>query len=288
MRIVASTRPVWTTFGVALGFHVLLLSLQASHPRAPGFVRTWLVDTIAPVEKAVDSGAYSIGGLWGRYFALVGVRDENARLRTENDNLRMKLEEQSEEVLEAARLRAFLDLKKLGKGKTVAARVIGRDPSRPHKTVTIDKGVEQGIRPDAAVITAEGVVGRVIYSSGSYAVVQLVVDSQSAIAAMVQSTRVQGVFKGTGGSELQLHYIDDDTQIMEGDILITSGLDQIYPKGLAVGTVTTVGPAAGMFKQARIRPAVDLGRLEEVLCVIEHPPVVPDPFEAPSAPLPSE
>jgi rod shape-determining protein MreC len=89
--------------------------------------------------------------------------------------------------------------------------------------------------------------------------------------------------KGIGSRELELDYIDDDNEIKEGDDLITSGLDRIYPKGIPLGTVTSVGPRRGLIKYVTIRPHADLGRLEEVLCVVEHPPEIPDPSQMPEA-----
>jgi rod shape-determining protein MreC len=183
----------------------------------------------------------------------------------------MKLDEQREDVLEAERLRKFLSLRDTVRGKTVVARVIGRDPAQGQQTVTIDKGQSHGVRRDAAVITPDGVVGRVISAGNFFSIVQLILDSQSGVGVLVRSTRRQAIVKGSGGSELELDYIDDDIDIKEGDELITSGTDRIYPKGLPVGTISSVGPRIGIFKTVRIRPMADFGRLEEVLCVIDPP-----------------
>jgi rod shape-determining protein MreC len=185
------------------------------------------------------------------------------------DELQRQLQKEREEVLEAQRLRELLALKDLGLGKSVVARVIGRDTGR-NQTVTIDKGISHGVRPDAAVITSAGIVGRVIHASNFFAIVQLVLDSQSAVGVMQQSTRQLGVIKGTGGRDLDLEYIDDDTDLKEGETFITSGQDRVYPRGLPVGVITGVGPRRGLFKSVQIRPAADLGRLEEVLCIIDR------------------
>jgi len=124
------------------------------------------------------------------------------------------------------------------------------------------------------VITASGIVGRVILSSNFFSIVQLITDSQSAVGVMVESTRRQGIVKGTGGLDLALDYIDDDNDLKEGDKFLTSGLDRIYPKGLLLGVITTVGPRRGLIKTVEVRPSADLGRLEEVLCVIDRAPNV--------------
>src|SRR5688572_22725380 len=123
-------RPGWITLGSALVFHVLLLSLQTNQHGGPGFMRMWLLDTLVPAEKLVDSGVQGVWGVWNGYIALIGVRDDNHKLQVENDRLQMRIQEQDEAIREAQRLRAFLDLPESGIGKMVAARVIGRDPSR--------------------------------------------------------------------------------------------------------------------------------------------------------------
>jgi rod shape-determining protein MreC len=277
--VVASKKPVWTTVAVVLLFHVLLLSVQHNRRFNTAFVRVWLLDSIAPLEKLVDVGLNGVGRVWHGYFALVGMYGENLKLRAENDTLKMQLAQKSEEVLEAGRLRKLVDLQNGRLGKTVVARVIGRDPDpfQLHQTVTIDKGQAHGIQIDSSVMTADGVVGRVIYVANLFSIVQLVVDSQSAVAVMVGSGRRQAIVKGTAGKELEIDYIDDDNDVKQGDPLITSGMDRVHPKGLPFGVVSSVGARKGLFKTIKIRPTADLGRLEEVLCIVEHPPEVPEP-----------
>jgi rod shape-determining protein MreC len=121
----------------------------------------------------------------------------------------------------------------------------------------------------------------VIYSANFYSVVQLIIDSQSAVGIMVASSRQQGIIKGTGGRQLELDYIDDDSDLKEGDQLITSGMDRVYPKGLPVGVIQSIGERRGLFKTVGIRPAVNLGRLEEVICVTEIQAEVLDPTAEP-------
>ena len=281
-------RPVVLTFAGALIFHLLILSLQANHHPGPGVARMWLIDLLAPLEKLADVGADSVSGIWDGYVALLNVRSDNTRLTADNASLRMENTRLSEAGREAERLRKLLDLAGSGIGKTVVARVIGRDPSRSQQTITIDKGQSQGIAVNAPAISPEGVVGRVISIGRHSAVVQLLNDAQSAVGVLVQRSRVQAVFKGTGEREIELDYIDNDNEIQVGDELLTSGLDGLYPKGLAVGAVTLVDPRRGLFRVVRARPHVDVGKLEEVLVLIEpaaRPDVAPS---KPSATLPSD
>ncbi len=269
-----SKRSVWIALGVAMIIHTGLISFQASRRINTSFIRVWMVDSLAPVEKLVDRTLYGVSHVWENYFALVGLHRENERLKTEVDELRMQLEKQHEDIIESQRLRKLLSIQESGIGKTIVARVIGRDPARTNQTVTIDKGVSHGVKPDSAVMTPQGIVGRVIHSSNFFSIVQLVLDSQSGVGVVHQSTRRQGIVKGTGGQELELDYIDDDNDLKEGDVFITSGLDRIYPKGLLVGTISLIGPRRGLFKAVQVRPAADLGRLEEVICILDHPDAV--------------
>lgn len=284
MRVVVeSKKPAWIALACALVFHTLLLSIQTNSRFDTSIVRTVLLDSLAPMEKLVDLTYDGVGNIWQGYFALIGVHDENESLRAEIDTLRMELARRDEEVREAGRLRQLTDLQSAAVGKVVVARVIGRDPTQLHQTVTIDKGQVHGVRPDTAVMTPDGVVGRVIAASNLFAIVQLITDAQSAVGIVVESSRRQGIVKGIGGRELELDYIDDDNDIKEGDELITSGMDRIHPKGIPLGVVTSVGERRGLIKAVTIRPYADLGRLEEVLCIVEHPLEIPDPSEMPPA-----
>ncbi|HEY2383666.1 MAG TPA: rod shape-determining protein MreC [Terriglobia bacterium] len=284
--VVESKKPVWIVLAAALIIHTGLISLQGRRRIDTSFVRMWILDSLAPMEKLVDRSSYGVLYVWDHYIALIGLHDENQRLKHENDELRMQIAGNHEAVLEANRVRALAGLQDSGIGKTVVARVIGRDASRS-QTVTIDKGRAHGVKPDSAVITADGIVGRVIQSSNFFSIVQLITDSQGAVGVMLESTRRQGIVRGTGGVELDLDYIDDDNELKAGDKFLTSGQDRIYPKGLPMGIITNVGNrrAGGLIRAVQIRPTADLGRLEDVLCITERSQAVDaDPVYGPPAP----
>src|SRR5262245_24941216 len=206
--VIASKKPIWIALAVALVINTGLISLQGRRRIDASFVRTWLVDSLAPVEKLADRSLYGVSYVWNRYVALIGLHDENARLKRENDDLRLDMVQQREAVLESQRVRALVGLQESGLGKSVIARVIGRDPARS-QTITIDKGAAHGLKPDAAVITASGIVGRVIHTSNFFSIVQLIIDSQSAVGVMLELTRRQGILRGAGSRDLELDYIDD-------------------------------------------------------------------------------
>ena len=285
--VLPAKKPAWIALGTTIVFHLLLLSLQANHRPGPGFMRLWLLDGLVPLERLADYVVRGAHGVWDGYISLTHVREDNQRLLAENDRLKMQLRGNEEAVQEAQRLRLMYGLSETGIGKFIVARVIGRDPSLSLQTVTIDKGLASGVKMNASVITPAGVVGRVLSVGNLSAVVQLITDAQSEIAGLVKDTRVQSVFKGTGGRDLELDYIDNDNEIVEGNELITSGLDRIHSKGLPIARVTSVGPRRGLFKVVLARPIADMRRLEEVLVIVEPPMPAPEqPHDLPS-PAPS-
>jgi len=265
----ASKKPTWIALTIALVIQTGLISIQARRRIDTSFVRVWILDSLAPMEKLVDRASHGVRYVWDGYIALIGVHNQNEQLKHQVDELQMKLQQNREDLAELQRLRGLLSMPAADIGKTVVARVIGRDPARS-QTVTIDKGTAHGVKPDSAVITPAGVVGRVIHSSNFFSIVQLIVDPQSAVGVMLDSSRRQGIVRGTGARDLDLDYIDDDNDLKQGDMFLTSGLDRVYPKGLPVGTIVSIGPRRGLLKTVDIRPSADLGRLEEVICLIEH------------------
>jgi rod shape-determining protein MreC len=285
--VVESKKPVWIVLAVALVIHTGLISLQGRRRIDASFLRMWILDSLAPMEKLVDRSSYGVVHVWDSYIWLVGTKDENQRLKQENDQLHMQMAADHEAVLEAQRVRGLNGLQESGIGKTLVARVIGRDAGR-NQTVTIDKGRAHGVKPDSAIITASGVVGRVIQSSNFFSIVQLITDSQSAVGVLLESTRGQGIVKGNGGRDLDLDYIYDDNDLKPGDKFLTSGMDKVYPKGLPLGTILTVADrrVGGLIKSVQVRPAADIGRLETVLCVIERAENIDvgDSFQGPLAP----
>ncbi len=264
-------RTVWLVLCAVLFGHTLMVTLPAGGGSETGIVRTLILDGLTLIEKLFDLTFYGIGSIWNNYFDLLDTRRENERLQAELSRLGMEMEQNREAVGEAARLRRLLDLDPLVNAERVVARVIGRDTSTSRETVTIDKGRRHGLINNSPVVTPDGVVGRIIHAGLSASIVQLVSDPQGAVGVIAQSSRVQGIVRGDGTRYLELEHIDDHIELLPGERIITSGTDQIYPKGLPVGVVAANGPDRDLMKTARVDPAADLSRLEEVLCLISAP-----------------
>ncbi len=269
--ILGSNRATWVVLMTVLFVHTMLMAFPAGDPSRTGLVRTILLDVLTPIEKLFDATVHGAASVWNGYVGLIDTHQENERLRAEIAELRMEMGKNREDVREAERLRRLLDLDPTGPGRRVVARVMGSDTSLFRRTITIDKGRTHGLFADSPVMTPDGVVGRVIHTGHFSSIVQLLSDAESGVGVVVRGSRVQGIVRGDGSNQLLLDHIDDDSILAPGNELLTSGTDQIYPKGLRVGTIATIGPAEDLTRTARIQPAVDLGRLEEVMCLIETP-----------------
>ena len=265
-----SNKRSWMVLVTVLIAHVAVAVLPAGDPPRTGLVRTLIIDGLTPIERLVDLTVSGASTIWSNYFALLDTRNANERLLQENAALRMEIDRNMEDVRQADRLRRLLDALPSDTGRRVVARVIGSDPTPGRRTVTIDKGRVHGLFTDAPVLTPDGIVGRVIHTGHFAAIVQLVSDPDSGVGILIRSSRVQGIVRGDGRN-LELDLIADDTELVVGDELLTSGTDRIYPKGLNVGVIESIGPAEDLMKTAHIRLAADLTKLEEVLCLIDRP-----------------
>jgi rod shape-determining protein MreC len=232
-------------------------------------IRIWVVGAITPLERGLIWIESSTHNVWHNYFYLRGVRAENRQLKEQIEQMRLEQVRLSEDAAQARRLQALLAFKEQYVAKTVAAQVIGSSGSDLSRVVYIDKGGNAGIAPDMAVITADGIVGKVLLVYPSVSQVLLVNDQSSGVGAILEKTRLQGVLRGTTNGEVVLERVMSDEQVPVGETVLTSGGDQIFPKGLPVGTVAKVVNGKDLFLNIRIKPAANLSKLEEVLVLLE-------------------
>ena len=232
-------------------------------------IRIWGVGAITPFERVLVWAQNGSGNVWHNYFYLRGVRAENRQLRGEIEEMRLQQVRLSEDAAQARRLQTLLAFKEQFISRTVAAQVIGSSGSDLSRIVYIDKGENAGIRRDMAVMTADGIVGKVLLVYPSVSQVLLINDQSSGVGALLEKTRLQGVLRGTSNGEVVLERVMSDEQVPVGENVLTSGGDQIFPKGLRIGTVTQVGSGKDLFLNVKIKPAASLSRLEEVLVLVE-------------------
>ena len=233
-------------------------------------IRVWAVDVITPFERVLIWAQNGTGNLWHSYLYLRGVRAENRQLKDQIEQLRLEQVRLNEDAVQAHRLQALLAFKEQYISRTVAAQVIGSSGSDSSRLLYIDKGEDQGLKRDMAVITADGIVGKVLQVFPSVSQVLLINDQSSGVGTILEKSRLQGFLKGTATGEVVLEGVMSDEQVTTGERVLTSGGDQIFPKGLPVGTVTNVGTGKDLFLNIQIKPAVNLGKLEEVLVVVER------------------
>src|SRR5271167_4773742 len=252
---------------------VLGLAVQvrrSTQDESTRLIRVWAVDAVTPLEKGIVWLQSSVSNLWHSYFYLRGVRQENRELKLQIERLRIEQVRLSEDAGQARRLQALLGFKEQFISKTLAAQVIGSSGSEQSRSIYIDKGTRDGIKSDMAVITAEGVVGKVLRAFKSTSQVLLLNDQTSGVGAILEKSRLQGVVRGTPLGEVVLEKVMSDETVQPGDRVLTSGGDQIFPKGLPVGTVTKISPGSELFLNIRVKPTADLSRLEEVLVITQQ------------------
>jgi rod shape-determining protein MreC len=207
------------------------------------------------------------------------LRDENSRLRQENDALIIENVQLNETQAENTRLRSLLDFAKGNptydfRGGEVVARVIGQDPNIYLDYIMLDQGERQGIMLGMPVVTERGLVGRVSQVHETTSEVLLITDPNSAVTAILQTSRSTGLVRGVAGRGLLLDQIPQDSEVNEGDIVITSGFGGSFPKGLVIGQVSSVNRRDyEMFQRAVVRPTVDFTGLEQVLIIINFTPI---------------
>lgn len=263
-----------TILAALLFGQVLGLAIQVKRPgeNAPTrLIRVWAVDAVTPLERGIVSFQNGAGSLWHNYFYLRGVRQENRDLKQKIEQLEIERVRLNEDAEQAHRLQALLGFKEQFIAKTVAAQVIGSSGSEQSRSIYIDKGSRDGIKPEMPVITADGIVGKVLRGVQNHVASVLLIDDQtSGVGVILEKSRLQGVLRGTPAGEVVLEKVMADESVQPGERILTSGGDRIFPKGLLVGTVTKVSPGQEMFLNIRVKAAADLGRLEEVLVITQE------------------
>jgi rod shape-determining protein MreC len=254
----------------------LAIQVRRTGDESSRLIRVWAVNLITPLEKSIIWMQKGTGGVWQNYIYLRGVRQENRDLKMEIEHLRLERVRLSEDAEQARRLQSLLGFKEQFISKTLAAQVIGSSGSDLSHSVYIDKGSKDGVGQDMAVITSEGIVGKVLRVYGTTSQVLLINDPSSGVGAILEKSRIQGVLRGTSAGQVMLDKILSDETVQPGETLRTSGGDLVFPKGLPIGTVAKVNRTPETFLSVQIKPAANLSKLEEVLVVTQREERVPD------------
>ncbi|PWB80670.1 MAG: rod shape-determining protein MreC [Candidatus Methylomirabilota bacterium] len=265
-------RPLILSTALFLAF--VLLTLQARSGSSPAlFAKQILLTSISPFMRIATKSVDITATVWHEYIDLRRVRRDNQFLRDEVRQLRAELGDLRETALEHARLSRILQLDRRAGTQTVVARVIGKDTTNWFRSIVIDMGANRGIQRHMAVVTSEGLVGRVVDVTAATSRVQLITDPESGVGVLIQRSRIIGIAAGSQGGAIQIKYLPLMADVAVGDRIITSGMGGIFPKGIPVGTVArTSRPTNGtLFQSIEAEPHADFSRLEEVI-VLKQPP----------------
>ena len=246
-------------------------SPQVSSNGHSGGSGKYFIGIVAPIQKGLTQTILFAESLWNHYFYLISVAEENEKLKIALNKAIEKNSECIETEISNQRFRKFLNFQKTIPNDTIAAQVVGKDPSPWFKTIIIDKGMSDGARIGLPVVIPEGAVGQIIEVAGNYSKVLLLIDRNSAIDSIAQRTRARGIIKGYSDGLYLFQYVLGKYEIKEGDTVISSGLDNVFPKGLRVGQVQSISQKnSGIFQEIVVVPFVDFEKLEEVMIVLPH------------------
>ena len=268
MKGATGIRKIWLWVFLTI-FVLFLLSSNIRKRPAWGPAGQLIIEITAPFQKLAKNTIGLVEEFWFNYFYLINARRENRTLKAEIDVLRMENSRYRELLITLDRLQELLQFRQTIKRPVLAAQVTGRDPTGWFKSVIIDKGSSEGLKLDLPVVNSLGVVGRVVSVSPNFAKVLLIIDQNSSVDCLIQRSRSRGMVKGLSAGICKLSYMVKSGDLVAGDMVVTSGLGGIFPKGLPVGIVLRVDEHPGeLFKEVIIGPEVDFSKLEEVLVIL--------------------
>lgn len=233
-----------------------------------------VVEITAPFQRLFSGTVNGIQNIWLKYFNLINTREENTRLKEQITTLKMENYRYQELLATYQRLQGLLHFTETTYENILAARIIGRDPSGFFQSVIIDKGTDSGLSVNMPVVNGDGVVGRIVSVSYNYSKVLLLIDQNSAVDCLIQRSRDNGIVKGLSSDECEMNYVLETSDISVDDVIITSGIGGIFPKGVPVGRVTKIkDPSDELFMEVRVKPFVDFSKLEEILVILMEDPL---------------
>ncbi len=229
------------------------------------------VEITGPVSSAMSSAKSNVTDFRQNYFNLVDVKKENSLLSSEVAELKKKVFELSSLKQENSRLKNLLNFTKEIERKKVLARIISWDSTNRYQKLRINKGINQGVTKNSVVINAEGLIGKVINTSANYSDISTILDFQNKVDVMFELTRSHGVLEGISDELTSIKYVKNSDDIQVNEIILTSGLGNIFPKGIKVGAITSViSDEHDLTKEVFGKPFVDFSKIEEVVVLLNE------------------
>jgi rod shape-determining protein MreC len=256
------------TIGLAIQVRRPVESGAPDSPRVT-LLRSWVIGVVTPFERFFHGIGYNTRYGWSNYIDLRNVRQQNRDLQAEVARLRLEQSELAEDAMQGHRLQALLNFQQHYVTSTIAAQVIGSSGTDQSRVLYIDKGASDGLKIDQAVITPDGIVGKLREVLPKTSQVLLINDQSSGAGVLLSSTRIRAILRGNSSGRIMITNLTPDSRIKPGEQVLTSGGDQVYPRGLAVGTIETIvlDPDHQPYTMIQVKPAANLFQLEEVLVI---------------------
>ena len=245
------------------------VGLDSPDGRKVYLLRYWISAALTPFERLTHGTASGVSSIWFNYIDLRHTRQQDEALKQQIAQLRMEQAAFAEDAIQGHRLQALLDFQQHYVAKTIAAQVIGTSGSDLSRLVTLDKGTDDGLKADMAVITPDGIVGKLRDVFPHTSQLLLLNDPTSGAGVLLQTTRIRAVVRGTLTGRLQISNLTADSRIKPGETVLSSGGDLVYPRGLNVGTIESIAPDPDHqpYTAIMLKPAANLSQLEEVLII---------------------
>ncbi|WP_413584617.1 rod shape-determining protein MreC [Bdellovibrio sp. HCB274] len=255
--------------GIVLALPLISINMQQRPQESH-----WLVKPFSMLGSAVSETffgfSHGVKDTTAMYVDLINIKKQSEQLHSANNELQSRLQSMNELQIENDRLRGLLEFKQTTKMKLTSAQVIGRDLVIDHNTVTINKGTQDGLKSGMAVITTAGVLGYIFKPEPFTAHVMLITDRYAVVDGIVQRTRAHGIVEGKSQTSCALKYVERTEDVKEGDLVVTGGLDNIFPKGFPVAIVESVERKTfSVSLKVDLRPVVDPYKVEEVFIIID-------------------
>lgn len=258
-----------TLLSLLVMFSLALLTVNIKQEKGLFFFESFVIWVMAPIQTFFTNTVSSISDVFDHYFFIVNASHDNARLKARINALSKENRELVERVKRRDRVARLIQNEDPREGRMVIATVIGRDSTQWSHIVVIDKGVNDGVEENLAVVTNAGIVGHIIQSAGSASKVLLITDSRSAVDSLFQDSRDTGVIVGIGESQVKMKYVPMNADVKFGSSILSSGLGGTFPKGLKIGAVSSIArKEQGLFQDIMVNPGVDFSRLEEVMVLL--------------------
>lgn len=255
-------------------FLFFLISLNREKSGNWNPIERVVVEITAPFQNLANNTINATKNIWFKYFDLINTHKENIQLKEQIISLKTENYRYQELLATYRRLQKLLQFTETTDQAVLAAQVIGRDPSGFFQSIIINKGTDSGLSVNMPVVNEDGIIGRIVSVSDNYSKVLLLIDQNSAVDCIIQRSRDNGIVKGLSSGACIMDYVLKTSDIRLEDIIITSGIGGIFPKGVPVGKVTDIKDQPDeLFMKVKIMPFVDFSKLEEILVILMEDPL---------------